>query len=149
VGYGHRLTHGLELGARGGFAFSSHAQPEGGLTFEMYRVMLQAELWYGWHLSPLTLAAGAYLGWQMVLLTRETVLRCGEEDCPGTALNGDAAGLRAGLLAALRAAIVGPFWAGATAGFGLQLVRQEGVGGSKRVEIFWRPMVIGQVGYAF
>jgi hypothetical protein len=92
---------------------------------------------------------GGYLGWQLLLLTRETMIRDGESERKGTALNGDAAGFRTGLFASHRFRLWQDLWLSALAAGGLQLVHQNTAEKGSESIFFFRPHFSGQVEYAF
>jgi len=157
AGHGVTLTYARRLrrwpllvGASALLGFSDHAQPATGLPLRMRRLALQLEASYALSLGRwLELDAGVYLGWQMVLLTRDVLMREGEDERQGTVLNGDAAGMRAGLQGALRFNIAAGLWAALAAGWGVDLVHEENTAGESEAVTFLRPFVQGQVGYVF
>ena len=150
LAYGYRLELPLQLGVRAMFAFSDHTAPGTALPFTYYRVMVQAELGY----VPLTwrrlsLMIGAYVGWQLSLITQEALTRVSEEEQVATVLYGDAAGFRAGAALELRVRLHAGLWAAVNGSFGLELVHQAGDTDRTQTLLFGRPQVLGQVGYMF
>lgn len=153
LAYRHALRDWLQVGGRGAFAYSGHVAPTTSLPFRMFRIMVAAEALAAWRPRRwLELAAGLYAGWQVTMITRDTVVLCGpyaDEQCAATALAGDAGGFRSGLTAAVRVPLVEGLFAELGGGFGVELVRQEQPGGGLGAEVFWRPHVTGEIGYAF
>jgi len=149
--YARRLARWpLLVGGSAIFGFSNHTQPDTGLPFHMRRLALQLEASYALALGPwLELFAGGYLGWQMVLLTREVLMREGEEERRGTVLNGDAAGFRVGLAGGLRLNVGAGVWFALGGGWGMDLVHEDDDQGESQARVFLRPFLQGQVGYGF
>ena len=112
--------------------------------------ILQAEAGYGWRPHPrVLLGGGLYLGWQLVMVTSDTIVADGIEQRVGTVLHGDPLGFRAGAMGSVGVRLVGQLWLQASAGYGLELLRQQDDSGESAVEIFGRPQAIGGLGYAF
>ena len=151
LAYGYRLEPlPLQVGARAMFGFSDHNAPVTQRPFTFYRVMLQAEVGYiPLSYGRLTVMISAYAGWQLSLITREALTKVGEDEQVATVLNGDAAGFRAGGALDVRLDIYRGLWASVNGAFGLELVNQDSKEGESRVELFGRPQLLGQVGYAF
>ena len=155
LGYGYRFRRPLLVGARALFAFSDHSSPANDAPYKMHRLALQAEASLALRLARrLELTLGGYAGWQMVLVTREVLiqvddLKGGKTERYSTVLNGDAGGFRAGLMAGLRVTLVGGLWAALNVAGGLELIHQDDQQGDNVAEVFFRPQVFGQVGYAF
>lgn len=150
LAYGYRFGIPLAVGARAVFGFSDHESPSTDAPFKMQRIMLQAEGAYLLPLGKRLMAGfGLYLGWQVVMITQEVLMREGEKERLSTVLSGDEAGFRAGLTMELRLNITPSFWASVTAAGGVELVHQEDLQGESQAEAFLRPQVSGQVGYAF
>jgi hypothetical protein len=140
----------LLVGGSAIFSFSEHESPTTGLRFRMRRLALQAEVSYARPLGRwLELFAGAYAGWQMVLLTRDVLTREGETERLGTVLNGDTGSFRTGLQGGFRFNIVNGLWIAASAGWGMDLVHEEDDAGESEAVTFLRPHFQGQVGYGF
>jgi hypothetical protein len=153
VAYGYRPGgHWPRLGARALLAFSDHTGLGENRSFRMQRLALQAEAAYSVSFGRrLELSAGAYVGWQMALVTRDTLVRDGktETERKATTLSGDPAGLRTGLLGAVRLRVAAGLWVSADLAWGLELVREETDTGDQEAQVFLRPQVFGQVGYDF
>jgi len=149
--YARRLSSWpLLVGGSAIFSFSEHTHSATGLPFRLRRLALQLEAAYSLTLGRwLELYAGGYVGWQMVLLTREVLMREGEQEHTGTVLNGDAAGFRTGLTGGFRFNVVSGLWVAVGGGWGLDLVHEEDQQGESEARIFLRPFLQGQVGYAF
>ena len=116
----------------------------------MRRLLLQAEA--GYSFTPgrrFELGLGAYLGWQLTMITREAVIRENEKEHRSTILNGDAEGFRAGLSGEVRLKIARGLWASINAAWGVDLVHQQDDNGEEKAEAFLRPQVFGQLGYTF
>jgi hypothetical protein len=150
LAYAYRFGVPVQLGGRVVFGFSDHQSASTGSAYDMQRLMVQAEAAY---LLPFAgrfeAAFGGYLGWQLVMVTEEVLMREGEKERTGTVLTGDPLGFRAGLAVELRVTITGGLWASITGAGGVELVHQQDQQGNSRLESFWRPQVFGQVGYAF
>jgi hypothetical protein len=152
VAYSMRPIRPLRVGARALLAFSSHVSPGTSLPYEMKRLALQAEAQFAHtFLSRFEVSAGAYIGWQLVLLTQDTLLRDAksEKEWIGTTLTGDPRGLRVGLMAELRFAIARGLEAILGAGWGAEVIHAQEDSGGTRLMTFLRPQVLVEVGYAF
>ena len=155
LAYAYRLRAPLLVGGRVLYSYSDHESATTGEPWQMHRLALQAEAAYALpfaHRFELTL--GAYLGWQMVMVTMrvkslEDDITGGQTERWSTRINGDAAGFRTGLMAGLRVNIWAGLWAAATVAGGVELIHQEDEHGDSQAEAFFRPQVLGQVGYAF
>ncbi|MCA9665851.1 MAG: caspase family protein [Myxococcales bacterium] len=151
-GYGRRVWRQLEVGARAIYAASTdHLAANTQLPFDMHRIVLQAEASYSLALGVdwLRIEAGAYIGWQLVMVTRKVKTACDEGNCEATALAGDPRGFRAGAFAMLRGRVLSNLWLGAGGGFGVDLVHQQDADGARRAEVFARPSFNVQVSYGF
>ena len=150
LAYQHRFDLPISAGIRGLFTFSDHDAHGVRDAFSMQRLMLQAEAAYrAPRLWRLDLLAGLYVGWQTVIITRQTLVRDGEKDRMATTINGDPAGFRAGATLAVQADIGAGIWAGVRGAYGVELVHETDDSGESVARTFWRPQVMAEIGYGF
>lgn len=148
--YMHQFEIPIRVGARATYAFSDHISPDTELPFNMHRLSFQSEAYYVFpFLRRFEVSIGAYLGWQMLLLTRQAFIQTNESETIGTLLNGDSSGFRAGVIGTIGAYIWQGLFMSANISWGMTLVHQEDKDGKNEPKVFLRPQVIGQVGYAF
>jgi hypothetical protein len=150
VAYHHLLELlPIQLGGRALFSFSDHTGATTELPFQLHRLALQAEGGYVLRLGRVSTTLGAYVGWQMVLVTREVLMREDDKEHVGTSLSGDAAGFRAGLSGEIRVRLSRGISAAVNGGWGLDLIHQDTTDGDREATLFFRPHAMAEVSYAF
>ncbi len=147
LAYSYRPRPWLRVGGRALLGFSDHVHRETDRSFRLLRFALQGEGLFAHSFGRrFELGLGAYLGWQLALVTRALF-----EGAPGAGsqLNGDPAGMRAGLMGSLRLAVTSRLGVAVEGSWGVELLHANDGWGESRAQYFLRPAALLQVSYAF